>query len=278
MPEHEAEEEDLREAARAKKRDWEIRYKYHSDPAMKRRFAAFSEARQDPFNKDPSWRKGVMHTLGKAMAKQGLQPKEFFNKFGTRGDGSLNRAQMKNQLSKMMPGSSDAELLVLIDEMDTNDDGLIDSDELSRAVDLRHPVNQASMERWRNPVHRIARIPPARIDGWEHLNGSSAEAPDTRSIRKSQIATRIAASIPSDSPCALRSHIGNVRPKHHYFNGGYDDDRFRNAARQRQKRDQEGGLQLPALPVIPDPGDSLSPRPGFMVTSGLKALLSPRWS
>eukprot|EP00930_Biecheleria_cincta_P055664 TRINITY_DN41963_c0_g1_i1.p1 TRINITY_DN41963_c0_g1~~TRINITY_DN41963_c0_g1_i1.p1 ORF type:complete len:299 (-),score=53.86 TRINITY_DN41963_c0_g1_i1:16-876(-) len=265
------EETDPQSVNRAKRKEWEKRYQFFSSTHMKRQFRAFTDARHDPFNKDPSWCKAMLNDLGKSMAKQGLKPTDFFHKFDTKGDGLLDRQQMKQALHEVLPGFSDPEFFRIFDAIDTNMDGLVGISELSAAVEQKREFSQDSMERWRNPIHRVSRLPPARPEGWEHLVGSASEEHDAHALRKSQCLKRLAANIPSGSPRALRNEIGNLYTKYNFFNGGNDDARFRRLAWREEKREK---ASLPTL-SLPDPGD-VSPRPGFLVTQGFKAFLSPR--
>jgi len=249
---------------------------------MKGNYRVFARARHDPFNKDPSWGHSVIANVSTACSKQGKNPEDLFKGIDLTGDGTLNRPEMKRVLCSVLPSLSDLELAAIFDTIDNDSSGEVSvrefCDALTRGKTVK--VSESSAQRWRNPIHRMKRIPPATIEGWDHLEGSCQHNRMDRlcEAQTNELMGRLGGTL-ANNPRSLTN--ANTVPKYHYFGGGAHSERFRrrdwmkenpggfpaseaattNATLPLQQQSQ-GSLSARGTPrmAIPDPGPDARPR------------------
>jgi hypothetical protein len=239
---------------------WERKYKFFSGRHMERCYRLFTRARHDPFNKDPSWGKSIIQRVAEACKLRQVAPEALFNGIDISSDGMLNRPEMKRVVVSMLPVLSDEELTAIFDTIDTDQSGQVNVKEF---CDIIHQgrdfkVDNETATRWRNPIHRIKRIPPSQIEGWDHLEGPAKfrQAEKLCDLMQSEIQERLGDTL------ALSARGKNlkmpIRPKYQYFNGGGEVDRFRRQQFIKDSKQQPEKM----TPRITDPGPHL--RPGWM--------------
>jgi len=242
---------------------WQERYRFFSGAHMKVKFRTYAMARHDPFNKDPSWGKAVMHNIRKAAEEKKMDLAQLFRVSDLSGDGKLDRPEMRKVLLGVLPSLSDMEIAAVFDKVDENKDGGVSVQEFISAVSSSAPISKETEERWRNPINNIPRISPAVQEGWDHLSGKNATMPGRPSdLGASQMVKRLQE---ASSPRSMRHEMLDQVPKHKYFGGGNDTGRFR---REQLKQ------ASPRRPLFEDPGPDI--RPGFLCAQGLKIMKSPR--
>jgi len=245
---------------------WEKKYNFHSSKHMKRSYRVFARAKHDPFNKDPSWGKSIIHQIGVACAKKGLKTEELFSGVDVTGDGNLNRPELKRVVCSVVPTLSDEELVAVFDTIDADGSGEVNVKEFCDTLDTGmriRPVAAPSPTRWRNPVHRITRFPPAKVDGWDHLEGACQHSRFDRLCETQQkdMMLRLGEKLASTP---RRERPKDNFEKHKYFSGGGDSARFR-----REQWNKERQMTAPAATAsLVDPGPF--PRPGWMYEAGMR--------
>lgn len=241
---------------------WEKKYKFFSNKSMKRRYPVYDRARHDPFNKDPSWGKSVLCTVADELEKSGGLQKEMTS---VNKDGLLHRPAMSKILTKVLPKLSDMEMTALFNVVDADSSGEVTVGEFLGAIENGRQIHvpPESAERWRNPLNRIKRMPPARVEGWDHLEDDvygAYKAPNA--LEEGEESLKRVNNMLKSSPQSLEA--GLAPPKYKYFGGGGDHDRFLrqgwNSARGSSSSEC-GTSQVPS--VLPDPG-GLDVRPGFL--------------
>lgn len=217
-----------------KEKKWAVKYQFFSGGHMKASYRTFAKARHDPFNKDPSWGDGVIKRVADAYTKQGVvDPMEMFKGLEISSDGKLSRPILKKVLISVLPDLSDFEVATIFDALgtisgDKNEVSVREFCEALQSGRMAKPgCTKSSGRRWRNPLHRFKRYPPARVEGWDHLDGASKqERFDELCDREQQaMAERLESVLQSPSPRATFTGRPNTS-KYQYFSGGGDVDRF----------------------------------------------------
>lgn len=272
---------ELREQKRlydpAKEKDWETRYKFFSGRHMKGQYRVFARARHDPLNKDPMWGKAVIKKVASACDEQSIDAVDLFRDADFEGSGTLNRPEVRKVLTSILPNISDMEVTAIFDDIDQDHSGEVHVQEFSDALNVarRAKVSEATGERWRNPVHRIPRYPPATIEGWSHLADVPSDARTGMDYNgfvqaeAQKVFDRVAPHLRA-SPRALQHETDEFR--YDTFFGGGHGRRFRRAAWDAHEDDGRslqgasrradviGGFAV----EFDDPGPDV--RPGFMCT------------
>jgi len=262
-----------------KEKSWGEKYRFFSGVHMRRNYPKFAEARHDPFNKDPSWGKAVLHRVSKACKKKDVSPESLFKGLDIDGDGNLNRPELKRVLTTLLPDISNPEITAIFDMIDQDKSGEVSIPELCGALNKQGREASGPPEhanRWRNPIHRINRFPPGKIEGWDHLEGPcQTERLDRLCDRQtSEIMSRLGESLVT-TPRAVQHQ--NKTPKYLYFGGGagigVDSSRFRRREWEQQ-RSKTG--EVPKL-TVPEVGTPT--RPGWLCEPGSplvsKGLVAP---
>eukprot|EP00928_Gymnodinium_smaydae_P022456 TRINITY_DN18855_c0_g1_i1.p1 TRINITY_DN18855_c0_g1~~TRINITY_DN18855_c0_g1_i1.p1 ORF type:complete len:359 (-),score=61.80 TRINITY_DN18855_c0_g1_i1:12-1088(-) len=237
---------------------WEDRYKFFSSRHMKHAYRIFKHARHDPFNKDPAWGMDVISRVARACASQGKSPQELFEGVDITGDGDLNRPEMNRVVCSVLPDLSEEELTAIFDTIDEDKSGEVSVSEfidtLAKGQSMTEAEVRATAEaskRWRNPLHRITRMAPARIEGWDHLDGPTEFDYSTRTCDTQQrrIADRL-------SRILGRTPRGRGAPPP-------ESDRY--ARRSRENRSGTESMRSSILEI-----EDLVPKPGWMVEIAVK--------
>jgi hypothetical protein len=245
---------------------WEHKYKFFSARHMERSYRLFTRARHDPFNKDPSWGKSIIHRLANACAAKSIKPESLFSGVDITGDGKLNRAEMKRIVCNVLPQLSDEELTAIFDVIDEDHSGEINvhefCDVLRRGKDFK--VAEDTAHRWRNPIHRMKRFAPAQVEGWDHLEGDVKfkQCDKLCASMQSEMQSRLGETL-VQSARGQKSVVA-ARPKYNCFNGGGDGDRFRWQQFAKDRAIDPARL----TPRITDPGPF--PRPGWMYETEMR--------
>eukprot|EP00929_Paragymnodinium_shiwhaense_P066640 TRINITY_DN33452_c0_g1_i1.p1 TRINITY_DN33452_c0_g1~~TRINITY_DN33452_c0_g1_i1.p1 ORF type:complete len:392 (+),score=85.35 TRINITY_DN33452_c0_g1_i1:68-1243(+) len=217
-----------------KERKWGEKYRFFSAEHMKASYRTYAKARHDPFNKDPSWGKGVIKRVADAYAKHGvIDPMEMFKGIELSGDGKLTRPMLKKVLVSVLPDISDFEVASIFDTLgklsgDVNEVSVREFCEALQHGRAAGPgVTKSSGKRWRNPLHRMKRFPPARVEGWDHLE--AAKRPDRFDAicdREQREMKERLSDVLGSTPTSARSGAMQSMHRYRYFNGGADDERF----------------------------------------------------
>eukprot|EP00929_Paragymnodinium_shiwhaense_P024416 TRINITY_DN15027_c0_g1_i1.p1 TRINITY_DN15027_c0_g1~~TRINITY_DN15027_c0_g1_i1.p1 ORF type:complete len:470 (+),score=95.10 TRINITY_DN15027_c0_g1_i1:68-1477(+) len=245
---------------------WRNKYKFFSGKHMTGTgFNVYARARKDPFNKDPSWGRSIVRRVANEIEEKGMTPNSLFESIDVSGDGALDRAEMRLALTSVLPSLSDMEAAAIFDTIDEDGGGEVSIKEFVEATEKAKaggPINPKAADRWRNPIHRILRMGPARIDGWDHLEEEPAKK-NQREFTTSQqqeVMGRLQ-NVLLSSPRALK-HQAPVT-KYYNFGGGADESRFRRSEWNRSRSTAEAQQS-----ELPDPGGP-ELRPGwFCVRSG----------
>mmetsp|Transcript_10210 Transcript_10210/g.18623 ORF Transcript_10210/g.18623 Transcript_10210/m.18623 type:complete len:428 (-) Transcript_10210:29-1312(-) len=244
----------------AQETGWEKKYKFFSENKMKATYRTYARARHDPFNKDPSWGKSVLADVSRSVEKKGLTPEGLFYGIDIDGDNTLSRPEIKRALTSVIPTLGDYELTAIFDVIDADCSGEVTLEEFVKAMDFGRTsiYKKEDVERWRNPIHRIKRLAPAQMEGWDHLDDNVAD--DIQKESKHLMARL--SSLLQSSPRAL---VHNYKPpKYLYFGGGADLKRFENQNYLRSKRESSSGTSSATVSSdFPDPGGA-DVRPGFL--------------
>jgi len=273
------------------------KYRFFSSNHMRLAHNFSARARSDPFNKEPSWVKNILAKIGSEMAKKGITPEGLFNLDETKA-ASLDRPKIKRFLLRMKPDLSDAELAAVFNVVDPNNSNDVeckvlaqafkdvqgfkpprrDKDEQTAASSIleeRPPVGTCA--RWRNPIHRIKRFPPAVIEGHDHLE------PKTRITGDHEVVSRVQAKLfqrLGSEICSPRSQenapggVNHMAPNYAYFGGGGDVGKFRRAYWRRLEASD--GRDSACSSIIPDPGPDVRPGYHISLAKALPALATPR--
>lgn len=216
---------------------WDKKYKYFSQESMKGTYKTFARAKHDPFNKDPSWGKSILAGVSENCDKKGLQPSDLFQNIDITGDGLLNRAEMKRVLVSVQPALSDLELAAIFDVIDNDNSGEVSINEFCEALDKGRQVGHSADKtaaRHRNPVHKIKRFPPAKVDGFDHI-----EPPLLYPHGDEQLCEDVQRSMMQRLwPLVVQSPRQDLEKRVHryqYFGGGADVSRFRRTYRAMQR-------------------------------------------
>lgn len=243
-------------------KNWEAKYKFFSGRHMDRSYRLFTKARHDPFNKDPSWGKSVMHRVSAICTERNMDPEQLFADCHISGSGDLNRPEMKRVICSVLPTLSDEELTAIFDTIDADHSGEINVKEFCDSIRQgRHlKVAKETADRWRNPIHRMKRFAPAQVEGWDHLEGEVkfTQTDKLCDSMQSQMEGRLSDTLTQSA--RLRTSYMTPRSKYEFFSGGGDGARFR---RQQWTKDREmNDNQDSFTPRIKDPGPF--PKPGWM--------------
>lgn len=268
-------------------RNWDQKYKFFSGNHMKQGYRTFAKARHDPFNKDPAWGRSIMQKIGAACQSKG-GPESMFRTADATGDGTLNRAELKRALLATLPTLSDLEITSIfniVDEDRSDEVSVAEFCDAMRKACSGTPVAPEVSKRWRNPVHRVTRLTPATIEGWDHISGPPRYAREadlcddmingiTARLRDAPIASARGAPGAREAEAASGQELVS---KHHYFGGGHDHRRFR---RQEWNQARANGFSTPRgkaiVPIanFPDPGPDV--RPGWHMALAASGVLSNR--
>lgn len=263
---------DLREANRIydaqESKEWETKYHFFSGKHMKHNFRLHVNAMHDPFNKQPDWGKSILQRVAHAATSKGLAPEDLFRGVDFYGDGGLDRAEMRKVVLSVLPTLSDQELTAIFDYIDEDKTGEVDIEEFSAAI--REGVNAAPVDaklshKWRNPIRRINRIPPASIEGWDHLRSPPEHKSLSRlcDVQCREVMKRLSGTLGStDRRQQGRPGSSSAPPKgYQYFAGGLDTSgRF--CAKYSDRR---------SVTDIPDPGPFVKPGWHWEVHNSLSA-------
>lgn len=251
-------------------KSWEQKYKFFSARHMERSYRLFTRARHDPFNKDPSWGKSIIKKVSDACTLRKVCPEALFNGVDITGDGNLNRPELKRVVCSLLPGLSDEELTAIFDTIDDDQSGEVNVQEFCEIVRKGHKlkVSDAVAHRWRNPVHRIKRLSPAQIEGWDHLEEKPLfhRADKLCEFQQSGIQDRIGETLEKNATGGLGKSLVVNRPKYDCFAGGADSDRFRTQKWIKEKR--ENPTSSAQTTRITDPGPY--PKPGWMYNTEMR--------
>jgi len=240
---------------------------------MRRSYTNYARARSDPFNKDPSWGKSVLSRVAVACTKQQIEPRTLFDSMNVTGGAHLNRAEVRRCLTSVVPDLSDMELAALFDVIDKNGNGEVSVDEFCDAMEAvrsASKIDKSTANRWRNPIHRIGRVAPAMIEGWDHL---AEEPPKVKgldnlcTVQMSEMQHRLSGILPSPRTARTLQDPG-LASKYVNFNGGGYSARFRRIDHKRKLNSFDEPLDSTRLP---DPGPEL--RPGWLCDPAGRQLL-----
>lgn len=226
-------EDQLRCYDPAQEHDWQHRYKFFSGRHMKANFRVYARARHDPFNKDVNWGASIIKKVSDNLAVQGKDATHLFSDFHQSADAALSRPELRKALNSLLPTLSDMEVSAMFDYIDDDKSGQVSAKELTEAIEVgRHiEVPADAGERWRNPVWRITRYPPAKPEGWDHLDPTSGREhvhlDKVCEDETQKIMNRLGEMLKS-SPRALRHEPQAA--KYDNFAGGGDSARFRKQA------------------------------------------------
>mmetsp|Transcript_120751 Transcript_120751/g.225720 ORF Transcript_120751/g.225720 Transcript_120751/m.225720 type:complete len:381 (-) Transcript_120751:44-1186(-) len=264
---------------------WTEKYRNFSSNHMKVAYQTYAKARHDPFNKDPSWVKKILAKIGSEMSNKGITPGSLFKEMDVTQDGRLDRPEVRRFLLRMKPDLSDSELAAVFNVMDPDQSNEIEREELEQvfkdvsgfrrsarssksasASNTPQQTPRGSSTRWRNPIHRIKRFPPAVIEGHDHLEGSTRITGDLEVVSREQaeLFKRLGRDL-----CSPRGQeragkpppeLHHMAQTHSYFGGGGDVGRFQRIHWNRAKA-HGGDYACPA--PIPDPGPDA--RPGYHI-------------
>jgi hypothetical protein len=251
---------------------WEQKYKFFSARHMERSYRLFTRARHDPFNKDPVWGKSIISKVAQACSKRNIAPESLFRGVDVTGDGNLNRPEMKRVVVSILPALSDEEITAIFDTVDSDHSGEVNVKEFCQLIEegKQQSVPAHIATRWRNPIHRITRMAPAQIEGWDHLEGDTRfkqfdKICDTQQI---EMQRRLGETLMKSSREIKKREpkSDDKRPKYQFFCGGGDTDRFRRA-QWRKDKDEDPARTTPR---ILDPGPY--PKPGWMYNCDLRGM------
>jgi len=248
-------------------RQWEHKYKFFSGRHMERSYRLFTKARHDPFNKDPSWGRSIIHRVAEACRKKKIEPKNLFGDVDVTGDGILNRPEMKRVVVGVLPTLSDEELTAFFDTMDGDKRGEVNvsefCDTIHKGRNSKVPPEKAT--RWRNPIHRIKRFSPAQVEGWDHLEGDLKfqKFDNLCGTMQSEMQGRLGDTLAKSA----RGAKSVVAPKYTFFGGGGDGDRFTRALLRKERAENPSSPTV--APRIKDPGPF--PKPGWMYNIDMRA-------
>jgi len=234
---------------------------------MERSYRLFTRARHDPFNKDPSWGKSIVHRVAEACTSRNVAPETLFTGIDVTRDGTLNRPDMKQVVIGVVPNLSDEEVSAVFDSIDADQTGEVNVKEFCEVVRKGKSFKGSADTawRWRNPIHRVKRLAPAVVEGWDHLEGNAKfdQFDKLCDREQSNMQTRLGESLAKTAGGDKK--VIASRPRHAWFSGGGDSDRFR---RQQWAKDK---VQNPEklTPRITDPGPF--PKPGWMYQTGMRA-------
>lgn len=247
-------------------RNWEQKFKFFSGRHMERSYRLFTKARHDPFNKDPSWGKSIIHRVADACTKRDMPPETLFTGLDISGDGNLGRPEMKRVVCGVLPTLSDEEVTAIFDSIDADKSGEVNVKEFCNVVrkGKSFKVTDETAQRWRNPIHRIKRFSPAICEGWDHLESDMKTVQidklcDTMlSDMQDRLGDTLAKSARGDKKVIA------CRPRHAWFGGGGDIDRFDKQKWLKDKVHNPDRLK----PRITDPGPF--PKPGWMYQAEMR--------
>lgn len=287
---------DLEQARRIynpeEEKEWGLKYRNFSSDHMRRAYKVYAEARHDPFNKSPGWSQAVIKKISKKFLDIGVSPEEEFNKLDVSGDGVLNRAEVRNMFLDVLPELGDVEITAVFELLDVDHDDEISLTELTKLfwgkrsgsgghwtkMDAMKRTEQGSekskssnqsanvnnpAEHHRTPVHRVKRIPPAQVEGWDHLQRGPEykQEADLLKDRDTTMFKRLGAQL------SLSPRQTNMdQSKYSNFGGGADTDRFRKNQFRKDEMSQVGAVSTISMAPssVPDPG-GLDIKPGYHI-------------
>jgi len=217
-----------------REKQWEQKYRFYSDPKMRTKYRTFARAEHDPFNKDPSWGRAVVSNMAHACETAGIPPTNLVS-----SQQPIGRSDLKQTMRSIMPSVSDLEVDAAFDIMDQDHEGIVSADKfrdvLARGKQTVFPHEAA--QRWRNPIHRINRMAPAQVEGWDHLVGQPTRESSLELMNEAQSRELLGrvGNVLSSTPRALRHTILDARPKYQHFGGGADSHRFERLAWTRDR-------------------------------------------
>eukprot|EP00930_Biecheleria_cincta_P082520 TRINITY_DN7223_c0_g1_i2.p1 TRINITY_DN7223_c0_g1~~TRINITY_DN7223_c0_g1_i2.p1 ORF type:complete len:477 (+),score=78.17 TRINITY_DN7223_c0_g1_i2:27-1433(+) len=246
-----------------KEKAWKKKYQFYSRPTLKDCYRIYGRARRDPFNKDPSWGKMILANIAAAFDTMSIDLHQIFAEARVSDDTQLNRLQIKNALCNIVPSLSDLEVQTLFDTIDEDGSGTVSVLELCNALEegRNAAVTEEAAERWRNPIHRFVRIPPATVEGWDHLVDEPEPTRELDEVCQEHLEQTLNhVNLVIDNKHCSPGHLLRILPKHQHFGGGGHTHRFE---RNRHMHEHASGGTRGTEPSIPDPGDS-EMRPGFL--------------
>jgi len=223
----------------AEENGWQRKYQFFSGHHMKGKYRVYARARHDPFNKDPSWGTTIIKQVASECAAQGKDLKDVFKNVDVEGDGQLSRPEVKKALTSVMPALSDMEVSAIFDTIDSDRSGEVEVQEFLQTLETckNTKIVPGAAERWRNPIHRITRFPPSRLEGWDHVD-TSAGCSHVRYDKLCQdeaekVMGRLGQTLAA-TPRAIQHTPREL--KYDRFAGGGDSSRFRRQAWLTQDR------------------------------------------
>lgn len=246
---------------------WHKRYKFYSGQHMKGCYRTFARARHDPFNKNYTWGISIIKKVANEMAQEGQTAKQLFENVNCTGAAMLGRPEVTKALSAVLPVLSEMEVTAMFDHIDQDRSGLVSIQELESALESGKAcdIPEGSEHAWRNPIHHIVRYPPARPEGWDHLDHTSKGGSRNNYEKQCEIETknvmeRLASTLKASPRSVEHHHFGG--DAYDTFGGGACSGRFRRHGWTQKIADGKEGL---SAPQFKDPGIDL--RPGFLCDS-----------
>jgi len=259
--------ESRRDAKREQR--WNTKYAFFSGAHMRNGASRkFAHARRDPFNKDPSWGNAILKQIALSFAKKGIAIEQLLRDHGVRGEGNINRIEMKRVFLGVVPTLSDLELGAVLDAIDEDKSGNVSIADFRTRLSKSKcsTLTKDDEKRWRNPIHRVNRMPPARVEGSAVFTvGQPCECTDRLDllgIRQTRLSFERLSDQLTNTPQSLRSGIVDEMPQYEYFTGGADATRFRRNAWMQEAGDKSRRATAPRQYTFSDPGPDL--RPGFL--------------
>lgn len=270
-------------------KEWGLKYRNFSSDHMRRAYRTYAEARHDPFNKSPAWLMSIIRKIGKDMQSQGITAQQEFAKLDISGDGLLERAEVRRLLLSVVPDLGDLELAAIFEVLDEDHSGEVSLEELThlffgkngtgskwtskplpgarspRPGDTDQAAQDAAGGQHRTPVHRVKRIPPAQVEGWDHLHRDPKHKMESELLkeRDNGMFKRIGGTL-CLSP-RMHSQMPASVAKYENFGGGGDTAKFHRQQWRKSVRDGEkGGSAASEIPSIPDPG-GMDIKPGYHI-------------
>lgn len=262
-------------------KEWGLKYRNHSSSHMRTAYKTYAEARHDPFNKRPDWTDQIIRRIAREFTAQGITAEEEFARLDVTHDGTLERAEVRRMFLKALPSLGELELAAIFETLDEDRSNEISCEELThmfwkkgariaKSSPAASPASDGSnaetdgVQEHRTPVHRVKRIPPAQVEGWDHLQGKNQfnREADLLKHRELEMFKRIGTDL-CLSPRKV-AHVPGQCPKYQQFGGGSDTNRFREH-QWRKDVGVVGGTSSDAIAsTVPDPG-GLACKPGYHI-------------
>jgi hypothetical protein len=235
---------------------WGEKYRRFSGKHMKGSYVNYAAARRDPLNKDPSWGESVLKKFSVACDAKGVSPSKIFSEMDVDGDRTVCRPELNRALSRIFPEFSENEFTAIFDFIDHDDSGSISITEFVSLLNMNKGYKDLSVQkhalRYRNPLHKINRLAPAKPEGWDHIEAppSSCGLDQHAGQQLEKMLDRLGPNVTTRSKIQL--------PRYHNFSGG--SELFSRREWQKARKDDDPNV-IPA-PTLPDPG-GMTPKPGW---------------